>query len=164
MVTHAALASALADLPEFDVPCDGSRPLRQSGDPARWRPSAAISRHLDSLRPTVCPALLCLDAEVEVSRPNATRSGSAWNTSSRSDRHSSLDGCSRESSCLGEITRPPHARLPLRKSGDLSGRNRQPRRVSFDAAGQRSGPRAKLRSAPSSRVRARPMGAARNRP
>jgi carbon-monoxide dehydrogenase medium subunit len=65
-VTHAALASALADLPEFDVLATAAG---RSANPA-IRSMATIGGNLSTsgfAAADCVPALFCLDAEVEVS-------------------------------------------------------------------------------------------------
>lgn len=115
-VTHTALASALADLPEFGVLATAAG---RSANPA-IRAMATIGGNLSAsgfAAADCVPALLCLDAEVEIS--------------SRSDQERiGLERFLRYRPTLEPgrlLTRiilsrtdrkTAHARLPLRKSGD----------------------------------------------
>jgi carbon-monoxide dehydrogenase medium subunit len=115
-VTHAALAAALAELPEFDVLTAAAN---RSANPA-IRTMATIGGNLatTAFAAADCvPALLCLDAEVEIA--------------SRSDRERiTLENFLRMRSTLapGRLLqriivprrrrKTVHARLPLRRAGD----------------------------------------------
>ncbi|MDA9506978.1 FAD-binding molybdopterin dehydrogenase [Bradyrhizobium sp. CCBAU 11386] len=115
-VTHAALATALAGLPEFDVLATAAG---SAANPA-IRTMATIGGNLSTpnfAAADCVPALLCLDAEVEVS--------------SRGDRERmSLNDFLKARPTLAPgrlLTRivvprsrrtTAHARLPLRRSGD----------------------------------------------
>ncbi|MBR0784960.1 FAD binding domain-containing protein [Bradyrhizobium iriomotense] len=115
-VTHAALASALADLPDFAVLTAAAG---RSANPA-IRSLATIGGNLatsDFSAADCVPALLCLDAQIEVS--------------SRSGRERmSLEAFLTQRSTLapGRLLtkivvqrsrhKTAHARLPLRKAGD----------------------------------------------
>ncbi len=115
-VTHAALAAALADLPEFEVLAMAAG---RSANPA-IRATATIGGNLSTsgfAAADCVPALLCLDAEVEVL--------------SRGDQgRISLERFLKIRPTLGpdrlltrvilprSERRTAHARLPLRKAGD----------------------------------------------
>ncbi|UGY15478.1 FAD binding domain-containing protein [Bradyrhizobium septentrionale] len=115
-VTHAALAAALAGLPEFAVLAAAAG---SSANPA-VRALATIGGNLSALdfyAADCMPALLCLDAAVEIASRDA------------SERMSLADFLKRRSTfqpgrLLTRIIVPrterktAHARLPLRKSGD----------------------------------------------
>ncbi|HWD28239.1 MAG TPA: FAD binding domain-containing protein [Rhizomicrobium sp.] len=115
-VTHAALAAALTDLPEFGVLAAAAG---RSANPA-IRNMATIGGNLaasDFAAADCVPALLCLDAAVEVASRND------------SERMSLVDFLKVRSTLspgrlLTRIIVPrterktAHARLPLRKSGD----------------------------------------------
>jgi aerobic carbon-monoxide dehydrogenase medium subunit len=115
-VTHAALASALADLPEFDVLATAAG---RSANPA-IRATATVGGNLatsDFAAADCVPALLCLDAEVELSsRADRERIGL--------ERFLKLRPTLEPGRLLTRIILPrrgyktAHARLPLRKSGD----------------------------------------------
>ena len=115
-VTHAALASALADLPEFDVLATAAG---RSANPA-IRAMATIGGNLSTSEFAAAdcvPALLCLDAEVEVS---------SRGDQGRIDleRFLKIRPTLEAGRLLTRIILPrrdrktAHARLPLRKSGD----------------------------------------------
>jgi aerobic carbon-monoxide dehydrogenase medium subunit len=115
-VTHAALASALADLPEFDVLATAAG---RSANPA-IRATATIGGNLSTSEFAAAdcvPALLCLDAEVEVS---------SRGDQGRIDleRFLKIRPTLEAGRLLTRIILPrrdrktAHARLPLRKSGD----------------------------------------------
>ena len=116
MVTHAALASALADLPEFDVLATAAG---RSANPA-IRAMATIGGNLSTsgfAAADCVPALLCLDAEVDVSsRGDRERIGL--------ERFLKIRPTLEPGRLLTRIILPrrdrktAHARLPLRKSGD----------------------------------------------
>jgi carbon-monoxide dehydrogenase medium subunit len=130
-VTHAALASVLADLPEFNVLATAAG---RSANPA-IRAMATVGGNLSTsgfAAADCVPALLCLEAEVEIS--------------SRSDRiRIGLEHFLKIRSTLEPgrlLTRiilrrrdrkTAHARLPLRKSGDYPAAIVS-LAVSFDAA------------------------------
>ncbi|WP_225646055.1 FAD binding domain-containing protein [Bradyrhizobium australafricanum] len=132
-VTHAALAAALADLAEFAVLVDAAG---RSANPA-IRAMATIGGNLatsEFAAADCVPALLCLDAQVEMSaRDGRERIGLAHFLKIRS---SLAPGHLVTRIILPRAARrSAHARLPLRKSGDypvaivsLS--------VSIDAAGR----------------------------
>ena len=130
-VTHAALAAALADLPEFNVLATAAG---RSANPA-IRAMATIGGNLatSGFAAADCvPALLCLDAEVEVS----SRGDQEWIGLEHFLRiRSTLE----PGRMLTRITLPrrgrktAHARLPLRKSGDYPAAIVS-LAVSFDAA------------------------------
>jgi carbon-monoxide dehydrogenase medium subunit len=115
-VTHAALASALADLPEFDVLAMAAG---RSANPA-IRAMATVGGNLSTsgfAAADCVPALLCLDGEVEVSsRADQERIGL--------ERFLKLRPTLEPGRLLTRIIVPrrdyktAHARLPLRKSGD----------------------------------------------
>jgi aerobic carbon-monoxide dehydrogenase medium subunit len=115
-VTHAALASALAGLPEFDVLATAAG---SSANPA-IRTMATIGGNLSASQFAAAdcvPALLCLDAEVEVShRGDQERIGL--------ERFLKVRPTLEPGWLLTRIMLPrsdrktAHARLPLRKSGD----------------------------------------------
>jgi carbon-monoxide dehydrogenase medium subunit len=115
-VTHAALASALADLREFDVLATAAG---RSANPA-IRAMATIGGNLSTsgfAAADCVPALLCLDADVEVSRRgDQERVGLA--------RFLKIRPILEPGWLLTRIILPrsdrktAHARLPLRKSGD----------------------------------------------
>lgn len=130
-VTHAALASALADLPEFDVLAAAAG---HSANPA-IRAMATIGGNLSTsgfAAADCVPALLCLDAEVEVSsRGDQERVGL--------ERFLKIRPALEPGRLLTRIILPrsdrktAHARLPLRKSGDYPAAIVS-LAVSFDAA------------------------------
>ena len=115
-VTHAALASALADLPEFNVLATAAG---RSANPA-IRAMATIGGNLSAsgfAAADCVPALLCLDAEVEIaSRGDCERIGL--------ERFLKIRATLGPGRLLTRIMLPrrqrktAHARLPLRKSGD----------------------------------------------
>jgi len=115
-VTHAALASALADLPEFDVLATAAG---GSANPA-IRAMATIGGNLSTpafAAADCVPALLCLDAEVELSsRADQERIGM--------DRFLKIRPTLEPGRLLTRVILPrrdrntAHARLSLRKSGD----------------------------------------------
>ena len=115
-VTHAALAWALADLREFDVLATAAG---RSANPA-IRAMATIGGNLSTSEFAAAdcvPALLCLDAEVEVSSPgDQERIGL--------ERFLKIRPTLEAGRLLTRIILPrrdrntAHARLPLRKSGD----------------------------------------------
>ena len=115
-VTHAALASALVDLPEFNVLATASG---RSANPA-IRTMATIGGNLSTSEFAAAdcvPALLCLDAEVEISgRGDRMRIGL--------ERFLKIRPTLEPGRLLTRIILPrsdrktAHARLPLRKSGD----------------------------------------------
>jgi carbon-monoxide dehydrogenase medium subunit len=114
--THAALASVLADLPEFDVLATAAG---RSANPA-IRAMATIGGNLSTsgfAAADCVPALLCLDAEVELSsRSDQERIGL--------ERFLKIRPTLEPGRLLTRIILPrsdrktAHARLPLRKSGD----------------------------------------------
>ncbi len=116
MVTHASLASVLADLPEFDVLATAAG---RSANPA-IRAMATIGGNLSTsgfAAADCVPALLCLDAEVDVSsRGDRERIGL--------ERFLKIRPTLEPGRLLTRIILPrrdrrtAHARLPLRKSGD----------------------------------------------
>src|SRR5712691_7601621 len=130
-VTHAALASALTDLPEFDVLATAAG---RSANPA-IRAMATIGGNLSTsgfAAADCVPALLCLDAEVDVcSRGDQERVGLA--------RFLRIRPTLEPGRLLTRIILPrrdrktAHARLPLRKSGDYPAAIVS-LAVSFDAA------------------------------
>jgi len=130
-VTHAALASALADLPEFNVLATAAG---RSANPA-IRAMATIGGNLSTsgfAAADCVPALLCLDAEVEIScRGDRIRIGL--------ERFLKIRPTLEPGRLLtGIIVRrkdrkTAHARLPLRKSGDYPAAIVS-LAVSFDAA------------------------------
>ena len=115
-VTHAALALALADLPEFNVLATAAG---RSANPA-VRTMATVGGNLatSGFAAADCvPALLCLDAEVEISsRGDQMRIGL--------ERFLKIRPTIEPGRLLTRIMLPrrdrktAHARLPLRKSGD----------------------------------------------
>jgi aerobic carbon-monoxide dehydrogenase medium subunit len=115
-VTHAALAASLTDLPEFNVLATAAG---RSANPA-VREMATVGGNLatSGFAAADCvPALLCLDAEVEISsRGDRTRIGL--------DRFLQIRSTLEPGRLLSRIILPrrdrktAHARLPLRKSGD----------------------------------------------
>ena len=115
-VTHAALALALADLPEFNVLATAAG---RSANPA-VRTIATVGGNLatSGFAAADCvPALLCLDAEVEISsRGDQMRIGL--------ERFLKIRPTIEPGRLLTRIMLPrrdrktAHARLPLRKSGD----------------------------------------------
>jgi len=116
MVTHASLASVLADLPEFDVLATAAG---RSANPA-IRAMATIGGNLSTsgfAAADCVPALLCLDAEVDVSSR-----GDRERTSL--ERFLKIRPTLEPGRLLTRIILPrrdrktAHARLPLRKSGD----------------------------------------------
>ena len=130
-VSHAALASALADLSEFDVLATAAG---RSANPA-IRAMATIGGNLstsDFAAADCLPALLCLDAEVEVSsRGDRERIGL--------ERFLKIRPTLEPGRLLTRIIlsrrdrKTAHVRLPLRKSGDYSAAIVS-LAVSFDAA------------------------------
>ncbi|MBR0751942.1 FAD binding domain-containing protein [Bradyrhizobium jicamae] len=115
-VTHAALASALADLPELAVLTSAAG---SSANPA-IRAMATIGGNLsasDFSAADCVPALLCLDAQVEIA-------------SKHGHERMSLDAFLKQRSTLAlgrlltkivvprSLCKTAHARLPLRKAGD----------------------------------------------
>jgi aerobic carbon-monoxide dehydrogenase medium subunit len=130
-VTHAALASALADLREFDVLATAAG---RSANPT-IRAMATIGGNLSTSEFAAAdcvPALLCLDAEVEVSSPgDQERIGL--------ERFLKIRPTLEAGRLLTRIILPrrdrntAHARLPLRKSGDYPAAIVS-LAVSFDAA------------------------------
>jgi len=130
-VSHAALAAALADLPEFNVLATAAG---RSANPA-IRAMATIGGNLatSGFAAADCvPALLCLDAEVEVS----SRGDQEWIGLERFLR---IRPTLEPGRMLTRIILPrsnrktAHARLPLRKSGDYPAAIVS-LAVSFDAA------------------------------
>jgi carbon-monoxide dehydrogenase medium subunit len=129
--THAALASVLADLPEFDVLATAAG---RSANPA-VRAMATIGGNLSTsgfAAADCVPALLCLDAEAEVSsRGDQERVGL--------ERFLKIRPTLEPGRLLTRIILPrrdrktAHARLPLRKSGDYPAAIVS-LAVSFDAA------------------------------
>jgi len=115
-VTHAALASALATLPEFNVLATAAG---HSANPA-IRAMATVGGNLSTsgfAAADCVPALLCLDAEVEISsRGDRIRIGL--------ERFLKIRPTLEPGRLLTRIILPrsdrktAHARLPLRKSGD----------------------------------------------
>ena len=130
-VTHAALAAALADLPEFNVLATAAG---RSANPA-VRTMATVGGNLatSGFAAADCvPALLCLDAEVEISsRGDRERIGL--------ERFLKIRSTLEPGRLLTRIILPrsgrktAHARLPLRKSGDYPAAIVS-LAVSFDAA------------------------------
>jgi carbon-monoxide dehydrogenase medium subunit len=130
-VTHAALASALIDLSEFDVLATAAG---SSANPA-IRTMATIGGNLSTsgfAAADCVPALLCLDAEVEISgRGDQERIGL--------ERFLKIRPTLEPGRLLTRIILPrsdrktAHARLPLRKSGDYPAAIVS-LAVSFDAA------------------------------
>ncbi|MGY8677742.1 FAD binding domain-containing protein [Bradyrhizobium sp. UFLA05-153] len=132
-VTHAALAAALADLPEFDVLAAAAG---RSANPA-VRAMATIGGNLATpgfAAADCVPALLCLEAEIEV----AGRDG---RERMKLEHFLKIRSTLAPDRLVTQVVVPrserktAHARLPLRKAGDypvaivsLS--------VSVDAAGQ----------------------------
>jgi carbon-monoxide dehydrogenase medium subunit len=130
-VTHAVLASALADLPEFNVLAMAAG---RSANPA-IRAMATIGGNLSTsgfAAADCVPALLCLDAEVEIS----SRGDQEWIGLERFLR---IRPTLEPGRMLTRIILPrrgrktAHARLPLRKSGDYPAAIVS-LAVSFDAA------------------------------
>lgn len=115
-VTHAAMAAALADLPEFEVLMTAAG---RSANPA-VRAAATIGGNLATCKFAAAdcvPALLCLDASVEIAHRSARERMSLedfLNTraSLASDRLLTRIIVPRRD------RRTAHARLPLRKAGD----------------------------------------------
>ena len=115
-VTHARLAEALADAPDLQVLAEAAG---RSANPAVRR-AATLGGNLCTsgfAAADLVPALLCLDAEVEIrSREGAERLTLEKFLSIRQ----SLDPCRLLTRIL--VPRSParsaHARLPLRKAGD----------------------------------------------
>jgi carbon-monoxide dehydrogenase medium subunit len=115
-VTHAALASALTDLPEFNVLATAAG---RSANPA-IRTMATVGGNLSTSEFAAAdcvPALLCLDAEVEIcSRGDRMRIGL--------ERFLKIRPTLEPGRLLTRIIMPrtdrktAHARLPLRKAGD----------------------------------------------
>jgi carbon-monoxide dehydrogenase medium subunit len=130
-VTHAALASALADLPEFNVLATAAG---RSANPA-VRTMATVGGNLatSGFAAADCvPALLCLDAEVEISsRGDQMQIGL--------EHFLKIRPTLEPGRLLTRIMLPrhdrktAHARLPLRKSGDYPAAIVS-LAVSFDAA------------------------------
>lgn len=130
-VTHAALAAALADLPEFNVLAMAAG---HSANPA-IRAMATVGGNLSTsgfAAADCVPALLCLDAEVEISsRGDQMRIGL--------ERFLRIRPTLGPGRLLTRIILPrrgrktAHARLPLRKSGDYPAAIVS-LAVSFDAA------------------------------
>jgi carbon-monoxide dehydrogenase medium subunit len=130
-VTHVALASALADLPEFNVLATAAG---RSANPA-IRAMATVGGNLSTsgfAAADCVPALLCLDAEVEISsRGDQERVGL--------ERFLRIRPTLEPGRLLTRIIVPrrdrktAHARLPLRKSGDYPAAIVS-LAVSFDAA------------------------------
>lgn len=115
-VTHAALAAALADLPEFDVLTAAAS---RSANPA-IRTMATIGGNLatTAFAAADCvPALLCLDAEVEI----ASRGGPERTSL---EQFLTIRSTVAPGRLLQRIIVPRrgrktvHARLPLRQAGD----------------------------------------------
>ena len=115
-VTHAALAAALADIPEFNALTTAAG---RSANPA-VRAMATIGGNLatsDFAAADCVPALLCLDAEIEISSP---RERERFTLQRFLDIRSALA----PGWLLTKIILPrsdrrtAHARLPLRKAGD----------------------------------------------
>ncbi|WP_349631725.1 FAD binding domain-containing protein [Bradyrhizobium liaoningense] len=115
-VTHAALAAALSDLPEFNVLVAAAA---RSANPA-IREMATIGGNLatsDFAAADCVPALLCLDAEVEISsRDGCERM--------KLERFLEIRSTLAPGRLVTQIIVPrgehktAHARLPLRKAGD----------------------------------------------
>jgi carbon-monoxide dehydrogenase medium subunit len=115
-VTHAALAAALADLPEFNVLATAAD---RSANPA-VRAMATLGGNLATSRFAAAdcvPALLCLDAEIEISsRGDRIRIGL--------ERFLKIRPTLEPGRLLTRIIllrkdrKTAHARLPLRKAGD----------------------------------------------
>jgi carbon-monoxide dehydrogenase medium subunit len=130
-VTHAALASTLADLPEFNVLAAAAG---RSANPA-IRTMATVGGNLSTwgfAAADCVPALLCLDAEVEISgRGDQERIGL--------ERFLEMRPTLEPGRLLTRIIlsrtdrKTAHARLPLRKSGDYPAAIVS-LAVSFDAA------------------------------
>jgi carbon-monoxide dehydrogenase medium subunit len=130
-VTHAALASVLVDLPEFNVLATAAG---RSANPA-IRAMATIGGNLSTsgfAAADCVPALLCLDAEVEIcSRGDRMRIGL--------ERFLKIRPTVEPGRLLTRIILPrrdcktAHARLPLRKAGDYPAAIVS-LAVSFDAA------------------------------
>jgi aerobic carbon-monoxide dehydrogenase medium subunit len=132
-VTHAALAAALADLPEF---AGLAAAAVRSANPA-IRSMATIGGNLatsDFAAADCVPALLCLDAEIEVAGPDGRER-------MKLEHFLNIRSTLAPGRLVTQIVLPrsdrktAHARLPLRKAGDypvaivsLS--------VSLDAAGR----------------------------
>jgi carbon-monoxide dehydrogenase medium subunit len=115
-VTHAALASALADLPEFNVLATAAG---RSANPA-IRAMATVGGNLatSGFAAADCvPALLCLEAEVEIS-------GGGDRMRIGMEHFLKIRPTPESGRLLTRIILPrrdrktAHARLPLRKSGD----------------------------------------------
>jgi aerobic carbon-monoxide dehydrogenase medium subunit len=115
-VTHTALAVALADLPEFNVLATAAS---RSANPA-VRAMATIGGNLstsDFAAADCVPALLCLDAEIEIA-------GRGDRQLVRLDRFLKIRSTIEPDRLVTRIILPrsdcksAHARLPLRKSGD----------------------------------------------
>jgi len=116
VVTHAALAAALTDIPEFDVLTTAAG---GSANPA-IRTMATIGGNLatSGFAAADCvPALLCLDAEVEISAPGSSERMPL-------QRFLGIRSTLAPGHLLTRIILPrngrrtAHARLPLRKAGD----------------------------------------------
>ena len=116
VVTHAALAAALADIPEFDVLTTAAS---RSANPA-IRTMATIGGNLatSGFAAADCvPALLCLDAEVELSSAGSRERLSLQRF--LSIRSTLAPGCLLTRIILARNgRRTAHARLSLRKAGD----------------------------------------------
>jgi carbon-monoxide dehydrogenase medium subunit len=115
-VTHTALAAALADMPEFNVLVTAAG---RSANPA-VRAMATIGGNLstsDFAAADCVPALLCLDAEIEIA-------GRGDRELVRLDRFLEIRSTIEPGRLVTRIILPrsdrksAHARLPLRKSGD----------------------------------------------
>jgi carbon-monoxide dehydrogenase medium subunit len=116
VVTHAALAAALADIPEFNVLTTAAG---RSANPA-IRTMATIGGNLatsDFAAADCVPALLCLDAEVEISSVGGSERIPL-------QRFLGIRSTLAPGSLLTRIILPrngrktAHARLSLRKAGD----------------------------------------------
>jgi len=116
VVTHAALAAALMDIPEFDVLTTAAG---RSANPA-IRTMATIGGNLatsDFAAADCVPALLCLDAEVEIATPGSRERIPL-------QRFLSIRSTLAAGHLLTRIILPrhgrrtAHARLTLRKAGD----------------------------------------------
>jgi len=116
VVTHAALAAALTDIPEFDVLTTAAS---RSANPA-IRTMATIGGNLatSGFAAADCvPALLCLDAEVEIASPGSRERIPL-------QRFLSIRSTLAPGRLLTRIIlarkgrRTAHARLSLRKAGD----------------------------------------------
>jgi carbon-monoxide dehydrogenase medium subunit len=116
VVTHAALAAALADLPEFNVLAAAAG---RSANPA-IRAMATIGGNLatsDFAAADCVPALLCLDAEIEVT-------GRDGRERMKLEHFLKIRSTLAPSRLVTQIVVPrgerktAHVRLPLRKAGD----------------------------------------------